>query len=198
MSIDYKNNEALLLRQISAGDQSAFEHVFNEYYSRLVFFAQSLFVSREEAEDAVIESFSSFWVERTKFESLNKISAFLYTVTRNRIYNAIKKQKLHDSLNSSDNFQLWDEAEDLEALHSEVIGAIFSEIENLPDKCRQVVLLTYKEGLSTREIADKLNISVSNVTSQRSRAIGLLKIALADKLPAVTVIIIVDILKKIF
>lgn len=187
----------MLLQQIAMGDQSAFEKVFDEYYARLVFFAQSLSVSREEAEDIVIDSFTAFWIERTNFESLQKIHAFLYTVTRNRIYNTIKRQKLHAALNST-TAQEWEESDTAEVLHAEVIGAIFSEIENLPDKCRQVVLLTYKEGLSSKEIANQLNISVSNVTSQRFRAISLLKIALAEKYPALLVVGISDILKRMF
>jgi RNA polymerase sigma-70 factor (family 1) len=186
------------LQQIAAGNQSAFEEVFNEYYPRLVFFAQGLSASREEAEDSVIDAFSKFWTGRSNFESLEKIKAFLYTVTRNSIYNEIKKRKLHDSLAKSAHLEAWSEGENIEALHAEVIGSIFNEIENLPDKCRQVVLLTYKEGLSTKEIADQLNISVSNVTSQRARAISLLKMALAEKYPVFIVMALTGILKKMF
>ena len=194
------HNEEHLLHQFVAGEQAAFEAIFNEWYARLVFFVQRFSPSKEEAEDIVTESFTKLWMNRDNFDAINKIRSFLYVTSRNAAIDALRRRnKAAIQIPLEDqNLELPVSPGDLESIHAEVIGAIFLEIEKLPKKCKQVMLLTYKEGLSTQEIAGKLNISVSNVTSQRSRAVSLLKIALLNKYPILVNILLPELLKQLF
>lgn len=190
MSINATYEAEELLIRITKGEERAFEQLFNEWYARLVLFARRYSISDPEAEEIVSEAFMKFWLQREGFDALGKIKSFLYTTTRNAALNVLRKNKqlpvsqLH--LDAGAEGPVDDDPFfELEAIRSEVLGAIFREIENLPGKCRQVVLLTYKEGLSTSQIAERMGISVSNVTSQRTRAIQLLRIALADHYPTI-------------
>jgi len=194
------HNEEHLLRQFAAGEQAAFEAIFNEWYARLVFFAQRFSLSKEEAEDVVTESFTKLWMSRNSFDAINKIKSFLYITSRNAAIDALRRRnKAAAQIPLEDqHLELPVSPGNLESIQAEVIGAIFLEIEKLPKKCKQVMLLTYKEGLSTQEIAEKLGISVSNVTSQRSRAVSLLKVALLNKYPILVNILLPELLKQLF
>ena len=173
--------------------------MFNEYYPRLQYFAERLKVSHEDAEDIVANAFTKFWMSRLNFDNLNKIKSFLYTNTRKAALNVLRQQKLHSTKELTD----FDDAPsentmELEAIRAEMLGILFEQIERLPDKGRQVILLTYREGLNTHQVAEKLGISVSNVTSQRSRAIFLLKIALAEQYSALFPLLLTQLLSTCF
>jgi RNA polymerase sigma-70 factor (family 1) len=178
----YTYNDEELLPAIAAGEQKAFEELFNDYYPRILYFAQRFNIALEEAEDIVTEAFTKFWLSRTNFDNLNKIKSYLYTTTRNAALNSLRRNKRYATRELSDTAE--EQTADIEIIRADLIGTIFKEIERLPDKAREVILLTYRDGLNAQEIAERLNISVSNVTSQRSRAISLLRIALAEKYPA--------------
>ena len=73
-------------------------------------------------------------------------------------------------------------------LAQELEGQINSAIEALPAKCREIFLLSRKENLSIKEIAERLNISVNTVQSQISIALTKLRNLLS---PYITVLIMV-------
>ncbi|HCC53275.1 MAG TPA: RNA polymerase sigma-70 factor, partial [Porphyromonadaceae bacterium] len=56
-------------------------------------------------------------------------------------------------------------------------------IGKLPDRCREIFVLSRMEGLKNREIANRLQISVSTVENQMTIAIRKLKYELRDYLP---------------
>jgi len=60
---------------------------------------------------------------------------------------------------------------------------IDTAIDNLPERCRLVFVLSRFEEMSYRQIAEQLNISMKTVENQISKALKSLRIALADHLP---------------
>jgi RNA polymerase sigma-70 factor (ECF subfamily) len=65
----------------------------------------------------------------------------------------------------------------------EIEEIYYSSLESLPESCREIFLLSRKEGLSNKEIAEKLDISVRTVENQIYRALKVLKTNLKDYLP---------------
>lgn len=191
--------EKELLFRIKEGDERAFDQLFNEWYARLALFARRYAISAAEAEEVVSESFMKFWLQRDGFDALPGIRSFLYITTRNAALNVLRKNNRLPTtpLDALETPVEEDPFFELEAIRAEVLGAVFREIENLPGKCRQVVLLTYRDGLNTAQIAALMGISVSNVTSQRARAISLLRIALADHYPAIYLIWLPALLERL-
>jgi RNA polymerase sigma-70 factor (ECF subfamily) len=194
-----RHNERQLLEQIASGDQSAFEQLFNDWYARLVVFAESFSVSRPEAEDIVSEAFVRFWDVRANFPTLAQIKTWLYTVTRNDCLMALRRDKRHPrSLPTDLPEQTTEDFAEVERARAELFALLEHEIRQLPDNYREVILLTYQEGLSSAQIAQRLGITVTNVTSRRARAIQLLRLALIQRLPAWAGLSIVELLQQIF
>tara|TARA_R110000744_G_scaffold111486_1_gene209736 strand:+ start:59 stop:262 length:204 start_codon:yes stop_codon:yes gene_type:complete len=51
----------------------------------------------------------------------------------------------------------------------------YTEIENLPDQCKKVFILSKREGLKYREISERLHISIKTVEVHMSKALKRLR-----------------------
>lgn len=89
------DNEHDIVQRLLEGDQAAFEQVFNEWYPRLVLFAQQFQVTAMEAEEIASESFAKYWLRRENFDGLRQVRSFLYTTTRNAAINLTRQPRLH-------------------------------------------------------------------------------------------------------
>ncbi|MBX2921650.1 MAG: RNA polymerase sigma-70 factor [Chitinophagaceae bacterium] len=173
-----------IVERLNNGQQQALDRLFAQYYRSLVYFAMRIIKNQEEAEDIVIESFSKLWNNRERMESVQNIKGFLYLTTRNACVDYLRAQtKTRDIQKElrllADPFI---QDMDIETTRAETLRYIYEEMEKLPYQCRNVFKLSVIKGLKSRDIASELNISVSNVTSQKSRAIQLLRTALVKRM----------------
>lgn len=161
-----------------------FNIVFDQYFTALCYFAEKIIKSRDEAKDIVVVSFQKYWEKRDNFIEQSQIKSFLYLVTRNACFDFLRHRNLTSSYQNAF-FDVSSSSAEADAdqliTETETLGKIYLEATRLPKKCRQVFELTYYEELNTSQIAERLKMTVSNVTSQRSRAIRLLRMALMDK-----------------
>ena len=65
-------------------------------------------------------------------------------------------------------------------IHAEVISRIFAQVDTLPEQCRRVIYMTFKEDKKPKEISEELGITVSTVNSQKMRALNLLRDKLSE------------------
>jgi RNA polymerase sigma-70 factor (ECF subfamily) len=168
------------------GEELAIRQVYNLHFKPLCFFAQRITGDKEEAQDLVAESFIKMFQKREKFQNLSNVKSFLYLATKNASINQLKAKQRHDAAHKQIRFLNTEgqESEDLvneELLRLEVLVAIHTEIENLPDRCREIFKLLFIEGLSTDQIGERLNISPQTVRTQKARALELIKSELLKK-----------------
>ncbi|MDE6786874.1 MAG: sigma-70 family RNA polymerase sigma factor, partial [Muribaculaceae bacterium] len=57
---------------------------------------------------------------------------------------------------------------------------IWKAIDGLPEKCREVFLMSKRDGLTNEEIAEELGISIKTVKNQMTKAFSRLRDALSD------------------
>ena len=117
-------------------------------------------------------------------ESAHNIKGFLYLTTRNACVDYLRAQRKIRGIQKelqilADPFI---EDTDVDTTRAETLRHIYEEMEKLPQQCRNIFKLSVIRGLKSRDIASELNISVSNVTSQKSRAIQLLRTALVKRM----------------
>lgn len=184
LSINNVHKEKELLVRIAQGEEGAVKELFTIYYNPLLFFAERILGLREDAEDIVVQVFTKLWVNRAQLPAVNQVKPFLYTTVKNASLDLIRQRKKLRTHQATDGY--WEDTavEDdfnIEATKAEVIKIIYQQVNDLPEKCKQVFLLSYIEGLSTQQVADTLGVSVSNVTSQRFRALQLLRKSVLDK-----------------
>jgi len=152
-----------------------FGEFFRNNYSRLVNYSLLFIKNAEIAEDMVQETFVHFWEKRMSLDESKSAEALLFVSLRNRCLNYLrdnKEWKNKFELLNGDIEQLqflthldytWEE--DL-SMEERLIQELNFAIEKLPDKCRQILILSKFEGLKNRDVARKLGISVKAVEKQ--------------------------------
>jgi RNA polymerase sigma-70 factor (ECF subfamily) len=167
-----------LLDQIKSGNQNAFKLLFSIYFPRLNDFAKKVIKDDGISQDIVQEVFVKVWEKRASIESIN-FEAFLFCLVRNRCIDYIKHmrvvngrlQEIQISAKYEELYRIDFLGNEPYFLIEEELKAKFeSTIQNLPDRCREVFLLSHKNGMKNKEIAEKLNINIKNVERHLKRA----------------------------
>jgi RNA polymerase sigma-70 factor (family 1) len=175
------------------GNSRAFDLLFDMFFPALCYFANKLIEERQEAEDIVLDTFQKLWARREHFETMPNIKAFLYITVRNTCLNYLRYRETQRK-RTREMIKLmperFEEDAEQQRIRAEVMKNIYSEIEKLPKKCREVFELYYFEGMKANEIAEQLQISESTVRNQKVRALQLLKTALSGRELLVLYIII--------
>jgi RNA polymerase sigma-70 factor (ECF subfamily) len=117
-----------------------------------------------------------------KFETEINIKAFLYVTCRNSGINYINAKEQERQRLKQFSLLLSNEGESeiIYNINNELVAAVNRAIEELPDSCRKVFEMLYYEELAPAEIAGKLNITVSTVYNQKSRAIKALRLKFSE------------------
>lgn len=177
--------ETQIIDGLKNNDSRVFDYLFNEYYTQLQYFAERLVSNREEAQDIVITAFRKFWNLKDNFQTANNIKAFLYITIRNQCLDFLRYRQRLNEVKKEYETHLLSADEITQAEHliieTDLINKIYKEVQKLPNRCREIFILTYFKGLKTKEIASALQISESAVTTQRSLAIKYLKHAFSQE-----------------
>lgn len=195
MTIEQTDLDDFFLRRFKNGDELAFEKIFKSYHNQIVGFCNQFISDRDKANSLTQEVFLNLWLKREKIKTLNGIRAFLYTFAKSGSLNYIRHQKV---VSKYEDKHLQDREEELnrEVLESfdfnsleftELEGLIQQAVNELPEKCRQVFIMSRFDGKMNTEISEELNISVKAVEANMTRALKTLKSKLSEYLPAILV-----------
>jgi RNA polymerase sigma-70 factor (ECF subfamily) len=175
--------EQQLIQGILSKDKGAFDMLFRSYYSTLVFVASDMLNNRQLAEEAVQDVFVKLWRSGANLSIDVSLGSYLTRMVRNRSIDYLRANERQIKTVSIENREIQIKLHDLgmdasveEDLFSENLeNAIEQAIEQLPAQCRQIFVLNRFDGFSHKEIAGQLNISVSTVKTQITRALQKLK-----------------------
>lgn len=168
--------EKILFEAIRNNDEKAFEKLFHQYYSHLCVFASRILQDDISAEETVQDFFVKLWEKRQQLSIETSLKNYLFRSIKNLCLNLIKhnKTRLHHAqtiLSDAKNNQ----TEEDNFFEIGLAEKIEESIQSLPDKRREIFLLSRKEGLKYREIAERLNISIKTVEAQMSLSIKALR-----------------------
>ncbi|WP_207515771.1 RNA polymerase sigma factor [Longitalea luteola] len=172
-----------LLQEFRRGNTHAFKAVYNMFFPSLCFFAKRLVDNDGEGEDIAADSFVKLLNRYDSFDSIPNIKAFLYITTRNACLNYLRyTQRQHSSKRELNRIQdKIDEHALSHIVHAEVLREVEFEIEQLPNRCKEIFKLIYYERRSADDIAGMLGISINTVWVQRAKAIQLIRTNLLKK-----------------
>ena len=173
-------DEKELFVHIANGDESAFRMLFDQYRERLYFFAWQLCHSTVEAEEVVQDIFLRLWENRSKLGEVDFPRKYIYIMARNRTLDLLSKiardQRLISevwmNMSQSDNY-----LEDL--LHAQDSQLLIDQaVSELSEKKRAIFLMSRRDGLSLREIADQTGLSVQTVKNILTEVLKHIKVFL--------------------
>ena len=171
-----------LLKRVRKGDLSAYESLFHDYYVMLSIIAKSFVKNNELAEELVNDVFVKIWERREFFLINTSLRAYLAKSVQNRCINYLrqnrKKTNLREPLTENMNYEMlrWSDDYPLDKLmEKELADDIEKSVAKLPERCRQIFLLSRDKGLQYDQIAENLNISVNTVKAQMKIALSKLR-----------------------
>ncbi|WP_298712746.1 RNA polymerase sigma factor [uncultured Chitinophaga sp.] len=169
-----------LFNRFRQGNEAAFREIYHLFYSRVYYFAQR-YVSEADAEDVAAETFFKIWTRRKEFEDISHLSSSMFVFTRNHCLSLISRLQMQEKRKQELLLLMESEQQDftLEPVRSELVKLLYTQLGQLPERTRNVFLLSFQEGLKPAQIAERLGVSVKTVKNQKVTAIKLLKDALS-------------------
>ena len=179
-------DEFLLIKNLKKGQESAFVYLVEKHSKSLFAYALSISDDKEMALDIVQNVFLKTWEKRRKINITTSLRNYLLKSVQNEFMNIYKKrrstmeleQKYFESLEKT--VQHYDEGSLKRALEK-----ITVEIQKLPPKCKEVFLLSRKDGLTNIEISNYLQISTKTVEAHITKAFTILRKNLDGKLDSI-------------
>jgi RNA polymerase sigma-70 factor (ECF subfamily) len=172
-----KAQEKLLLA-LANGSEKAFDTIFREYFNDLFHFAMKFLKDRQDAEDACADVFTMVWENRGKFRSIRYPKTYLMTSIRNECLDRLRASaaRLKREEEMVRRLEQIGEPEHYAEIFAEFAAKenLRRQIDKLPEQCRIVFTLSFFDGLSAAEIAEKMRITQKTVDNHRRRAIKLL------------------------
>lgn len=168
-----------LMTDVKDGDVAAFETLVDRYKAAVYGLAYGMLRSREDAEEAAQDTFVKLFKSRGLFEDGRRLEPWLLRIAGNTCRDLLRRRRaervprampMSPELAEIVPDPRYDGRDPLEAGRL----AVRHELGRLSDKLRLPLVLRYVNGLTNRQVADVLGISVSNVKVRMARAKDLL------------------------
>lgn len=183
MGNDINDKEKYWVSRLVKSDEEAFCALYSLYKKRIIYFSMKFVKSEDFAEDIFHDTFTALWQTRAFLDPNIPISSYLYTIARNRILNILRDLSPEDQLHDFILSQAIDYTEDVfeKVTASELKDIIYQAINKLTKRQREVFEMSRYEGLSHKEIAQALGISVYTVQEHISTALKILQTSIHQK-----------------
>jgi RNA polymerase sigma-70 factor (ECF subfamily) len=185
MSVNTTSTDIELMQRVHVNDSKALEALYNRYSPLLYTLIKKIVPDEDVAKDVLSDVFVIIWRKIDLFDfNSNNAYTWIVTITRNKAVDTIRRAR-----NSSEMEPYNDEYEnkeiipklsqtfdplDLETANN-IKDGIEAALNKLTDAQKFVINLAYYEGLTQKEIAERLKIPVPTVKSKIKIALSNLK-----------------------
>lgn len=165
-----------LFRLIAEDNKDAFNTLFREWYERLCRFARHYLENKEDVEEVVSDVFVALWHSRTSLADVAKADTYLFVAVKNRCYNLYRKTvPMKITIEEQAEIQTSDETPEQNLERAELYAKLDELVNALPEQRRIIFQMTKEDGLTAKQTAEILNLSVRTVESQIYKAIKTLE-----------------------
>lgn len=162
-------------------DETIFEGLYYKYSDRLYNFAFRFVSDEHTAQDIVHEAYGTLW-EKFEGKESDAWQALLFRIVRNRSIDTLRHQSSLRIVSLTDSFRnVCDEGlyqmdfavndSDRKTIYDELTANIHSIMGKLPDRCREVFMMSRFQNMKNKEIAAALKISEKAVEKHTHKAL---------------------------
>lgn len=155
---------------IKKGDEKAFKELYLSFYKAVTYFINDCVQDSESAQDLTQETFFYLWENRTRLDPSKGCRSYILAIARSKALNYLRDTKYDQqyiySINQQQEQDLHLNNKDITIdtiLNKDLLNRINIEIHKLPQKQKEVMILSRKKYLLNKEIAQILQISVKTV-----------------------------------
>jgi RNA polymerase sigma factor (sigma-70 family) len=143
-----------LVEQIRRGNTTAFEVLYDRHYRGILSFCRHMLGSRDEAEDAVQQTFASVFTDLQSNRREIRLKAWLYTIARNRCLSMLRARREQPSeIDEIPTAGLSDQVQQRVDLQE-----LLHDLRELPEEQREALVLFELGDLSQAEVADVIGV----------------------------------------
>lgn len=175
--------EREILDRLAHGDREAFDTLYLHYAPKVEEMAFWMLKSRTEAEDVMQSIMLKVWERKEEIAQMTRFSNYLFTMTKNAIFDIYSRSLVHEKYESTQLSSVryfHDDTLDSQVETNDLALLISIAVDKMPDQRRRIFRMSRYEGLSNREIAERLRISVKTVENHMTAALGQLRRLLAS------------------
>lgn len=185
MHNDYSTYEdALLLQQLAAGDQRAFNVLFGRYRAKLYDYLYDITKSREIAEELLLDVYMKLWLGRELAPRIHHLDAFLQKVAHNKALNFLTTAARRKHLQQLVGYGMArsvDNSAEAQLADKEYQVLLQEALQQLSPQRRLVFTLSREQGLSHDEIARELQLSRQTVKNYVTESLQTIREFLAKQ-----------------
>lgn len=164
-----------------------FRKIFLEYYSQLCNFALRYVHDNDVVEDIVQDVFCRL-IEDHSDVRWDTLRSYLYQSTRNKSIDYLRNANNQTDTLNDDNARILDEYVDQIIInrgeqnvdYEILLNAVYDIISSFSPRTKEVFLMSRRQNLSNKEIAERLQISVKAVEKHITQALSVLRKDLVD------------------
>ena len=171
------HTEKELVKKLKDGDSFAFEVLFYKYRNKVKGFARKMVPSQIDPEETVQEVFIKLWLKKEMIDPDKDFQSYLFSIAKNLVLDHIKSAVNRKLYFVDEHFQqdiLSDESLD-GSIPIDFEDQMLRLIEQLPERRREIFRLSRFEGMTYKQIAERLNITENTVDSQIRNALAFLR-----------------------
>lgn len=177
-SIDHNVDDQYLLAQMKGDDESAFHLLYDRYWEQVYNAAYKRLKDADYAKDITQDIFLQLWSRRKELQ-IAFVPSYLYMSVRNNVFKWMEKEQRFTTIpDLLACLERRSDRADVELLRKEFMAKYEAMVNSLPAAQQTIFKLRFHEDLSTKEIAEKLNISRKTVQNQLGKSVGQLRDAL--------------------
>ena len=153
--------------------QKDLESFFEQHYKNAVIQATRIVKDQGTGEDLVQECFIKLWEKRNDIKTVSLI-AYFSKMVKNKCLDYLRSKK---PITIEPEADAWPTEDHSAMEYQELVEAVNAGIDGLPERCRQVFVLSRFEELTYKEIAESMEISTKTVENQIRKALKSIKLA---------------------
>ncbi|MBD2700073.1 RNA polymerase sigma-70 factor [Spirosoma sp. BT702] len=175
MNLKSLPDEILLIR-LRTGDEAAFREIYLRYWKKLYATARRKIESQDAVEELLQELFLKLWERRNELR-IERLDAYLFTAIRYAIINHIKSTLIHEKYTEYAYAHLPEASSstDEQMELDELMAVVEKQLNDLPEKTREIFKLNRLECQSVKQISSNLNVPERTVEYHLSHAVKTLR-----------------------
>ena len=172
-----QKDSSILLKELSEGSRTAFDWLFIRYQPKVVAFLKACTGDEEQARDIAQDIFFNIWKDRAKLSEVRSFEGYLFQMDRFSVYNYydhldVVKKYVEEGKTRS---EVTDAGPEEKLKERQIRARIAETVRSMPQRRREIFVMSRWGGYSNDEIAERLNISKRTVENHLTAAQSVLR-----------------------
>jgi len=164
-----RDEEAELVRRVAGGDRAAFRHLVEAHQRPLSAFARRMLREPAQADDIVQETLLRLWTKASSYNPQSaRLTTWLHNIAHNLCVDYLRRSARVQSGDQQQEVESDDDPQSSEQSRRRA-ARVRRALDELPERQRSALLLCHYQGLSNRDAAEILEVTVDALESLLSR-----------------------------